>query len=748
MAYSGHYDAPPDPRAYYDYPPPHVSAPPHAPPYPEPYDTRARTFPVMMPDTQRSEYAHLPTSPPPRHDSVGSGNTTMLDARTHEREGSTSSARPENIPLGRPRATSSVRHEPGRSELPRGVAPPPRSTNEPAPGGVTTAASPESSTFSTTQIAMIAEIVNQALDGRDKTMIAEIVNQVLDGRDKNAAAAEKTSATTTSNVSAAATLPKSTLHDPPSPPAQTDQRTSTSPVRLPAPPASSTTHKREPSVVRHGQRPVEVHDTNSRPSIARELTNTEETPLDKTWGQLFDAEGNATCRLGQLLRGLANHIVSGVRPSLHAFGYVSDAHAQIQNFHPANSIVVTPVKMAKYYETYRLSSEPWPWDYYFKTLSCPDLSRLYQDLGCQHHLVQDQRDDAPTIPGLTPVGFERWMTLLILANPDEEVERLQKAVLGLPVSNADDPKERFPKEISRRLFPKHVDPKARARVRKVLSVDGRDVPVAAASESVRQSPPPSSTTTSATTHVPPPPPPPSSDRERERERERERSTYSTSSSEITNDDISGRPPAIERERQPYVARPGGGKDFELPDSKASSTTSSTLAPDRATGGSTRAAARPVSMASGGNLEIPTSGDGYHHHHQRANSTTAGIHPSSTRRKGRSPSISNSVGSGGGGGGGGGGDFRRSDNDLSLGGNSGGVYGGDVMMDDDRRRRFVLEGEGKRQGQGQGHEWARRVPVVDDEYVVSRERDRDRDRDWERERERDRRGGGYEEDYYR
>ncbi len=39
-------------------------------------------------------------------------------------------------------------------------------------------------------------------------------------------------------------------------------------------------------------------------------TGQEETTLEKIWGQLFDEECNPTVRLGQLLRGLAVHIVS------------------------------------------------------------------------------------------------------------------------------------------------------------------------------------------------------------------------------------------------------------------------------------------------------------------------------------------------------------------------------------------------------------------------------------------------------
>ena len=48
---------------------------------------------------------------------------------------------------------------------------------------------------------------------------------------------------------------------------------------------------------------------NVRPQAARMTTDIEESPLDKTWGRLFDVDGRATPRLGQFLRGLANHIV-------------------------------------------------------------------------------------------------------------------------------------------------------------------------------------------------------------------------------------------------------------------------------------------------------------------------------------------------------------------------------------------------------------------------------------------------------
>jgi len=79
---------------------------------------------------------------------------------------------------------------------------------------------------------------------------------------------------------------------------------------------------------------------------------------------------------------------------------------------------------------------------------------MYRQLGCQHHLVSEDDYTKPEIPGLTPRGFARWATLLIMAHPEEEFERLRKAVVSMPIDNPDY-KERFPKDITRRLFPEH-----------------------------------------------------------------------------------------------------------------------------------------------------------------------------------------------------------------------------------------------------------------------------------------------------
>ena len=77
----------------------------------------------------------------------------------------------------------------------------------------------------------------------------------------------------------------------------------------------------------HGPLSAAFHDTGASPPLSepseagytrpkgpsRLSTGKEETTLEKIWGQLFDEECNPTIRLGQLLRGLAIHIVSGPR---------------------------------------------------------------------------------------------------------------------------------------------------------------------------------------------------------------------------------------------------------------------------------------------------------------------------------------------------------------------------------------------------------------------------------------------------
>lgn len=83
---------------------------------------------------------------------------------------------------------------------------------------------------------------------------------------------------------------------PDGPPSPTQSRAATfSPPRRTSSPQSQASDA--------GEKPV-------RPKGPSRLsTSKEETTLERIWGQLFDEEGHPTVRLGQLLRGLAVHIV-------------------------------------------------------------------------------------------------------------------------------------------------------------------------------------------------------------------------------------------------------------------------------------------------------------------------------------------------------------------------------------------------------------------------------------------------------
>jgi hypothetical protein len=184
----------------------------------------------------------------------------------------------------------------------------------------------------------------------------------------------------------------------------------------------------------------------------------------------------------------------------------------------------------------------------FGKLSSSALSKIYRDLRCEHHFVQEDLADTPCVPALTPKGFDTWMTIMIQALPETEYERLSKAVLTMPISNADDVKERFPKELPRRLFPNKGNLQAQQRCAAVLIAEGVGP--------LRRAP----------TFPPPPPmaqssgPPPGL--------ERERSPYATrpgADSRTVESDEEGNTPLsmpLERERKPYSSTPGAGKVYE------------------------------------------------------------------------------------------------------------------------------------------------------------------------------------------
>ena len=287
---------------------------------------------------------------------------------------------------------------------------------------------------------------------------------------------------------------------------------------------------------------------------------------------------------------------------------------------------------------------------------------MYRDLECQHHLVQERNDERPDIPGLTPVGFERWVTLLIQAHPEEEYGRLQKAVLDMPICNPDDRKERFPKELSRRLFPGLEDRRIREMLEDSISEHAaieiprrrsREEPPPPRHESPTRKPSVAEQNYVPQSHRPsvsfdlPPTSSAASSNHMPSQLERERKPYSNTPSESVIDDVNPAvqpPPSnpIERARQPYSALPGGGKQFE-DEAKSSkprceSFVGSVPKPSRS---DSSARSRPIPIHNARPMEIPKP-----EVHQHGASAYTG-------RRHRSPSFSRGSTN----------DFRRSDGDV-------------------------------------------------------------------------------------
>ncbi|PPJ58275.1 hypothetical protein CBER1_07299 [Cercospora berteroae] len=265
-------------------------------------------------------------------------------------------------------------------------------------------------------------------------------------------------------------------------------------------------------------------------------SDTEEpTTLEQYWRPLFD-KGSPTPRLSQFLRGLARNLVD--------------------DYEPKGSLVIGPKKMLRFLDETKVDKENYPWTTIFGgKMSHESISLMYRKLLCQHHFIQPQQhaQDAPTVPALTPHGFASFMTCLIQAHPDTEYARLSLAVRDMPISNADDVKERFPKELSRRLLPPRPNVQAEQRLIASLNHEPDLVPL----ERVINAMPP-----------PPPSAPPSASPQQQAFPERERAPYSKSASQsnaVDDDDLSAvSPPAIsiERERKPYSAKEGVGKQYE------------------------------------------------------------------------------------------------------------------------------------------------------------------------------------------
>lgn len=134
---------------------------------------------------------------------------------------------------------------------------------------------------------------------------------------------------------------------------------------------------------------------------------------------------------------------------------------------------------------------------------------------------------------------------MIRAYPDVEYERISKAVLDMPISNADDRKERFPKELPRRMIPQSENLHAQQRCAAALSAEGVGP--------LRKAP------------SFPPPPPKTQPAPTMPGLERERNPYASQPeprSFEAEEDVDPRSIRIERERKPYVVTAGGGKLYD------------------------------------------------------------------------------------------------------------------------------------------------------------------------------------------
>ena len=216
----------------------------------------------------------------------------------------------------------------------------------------------------------------------------------------------------------------------------------------------------------------------------------------------------------------------------------------------------------------------------------------------------------------------------------------------MPISNPDEKKERFPKEISRRLFPSIGDRKVRERLDDAIAEHANvDIP----KRSNRDESPAYTPTLNTE------PTPVSQTHRREpsisvetqnfvtSSLERERAPYSNTPSEAIIDDTNPfSPPSqpIERERKPYTAVPGVGKAFEdearTPKPRSESTAS------KIGRSNSIAQPRPIPASANGPRPMEAPKPEIHNPHHN---------PSGARRQ-RSPSFSR-VSS----------DFRRSDGDI-------------------------------------------------------------------------------------
>ncbi|ELR02299.1 hypothetical protein GMDG_05368 [Pseudogymnoascus destructans 20631-21] len=150
------------------------------------------------------------------------------------------------------------------------------------------------------------------------------------------------------------------------------------------------------------------------------------------YGDLLDSDKKPSRVMVALLTGIAKYIV--------------------KNLGDKDTKCLTPPKLAAFYKAVGGN-----YDSVFIDLPNPQISFIYQSIGCQHTL-QPTDDDfhAPTIPALTTRGFVRWQTIEILLDPSGHVPFLQRAVHDFPIL-IPETGDRFPADLPASCLPQEPD---------------------------------------------------------------------------------------------------------------------------------------------------------------------------------------------------------------------------------------------------------------------------------------------------
>ncbi|KAI1816381.1 hypothetical protein GGS20DRAFT_583486 [Poronia punctata] len=188
------------------------------------------------------------------------------------------------------------------------------------------------------------------------------------------------------------------------------------------------------------------------------------------WGELFCDKGFATTRCAEVFRGLAKCLA--------------------EQFKPRTGSVITPEKLGILYSRFRLDREEYQFGNIFYILPrrgqnntsseakkdhlapyYKAIGYFFSDLECEYYLIpepvsgtsvalslQPSRPGVPCVPALTPYGFARFYTICVLANPEEEAQRMHMMARSLPpFTNKNNLPTRFP----RNLFPARPDTNSR-----------------------------------------------------------------------------------------------------------------------------------------------------------------------------------------------------------------------------------------------------------------------------------------------